>query len=759
MPHTMYRVNLLGALEVITPSGETVTFPGRKSAALFGYLCLEPGLAYSRELLAEALWPSLELKSKQTRLRQELMVLRRLCGSAEEGGLLISTRTSVGVRVKGVATDVSRFQSAWERSQTFPESAEPALAEMVSLFRGDLLESCDELGAVERRAVAQLFDKAIHQLVGLYERAGKYDEAILLLNRLGTRDPLDEEIHTELMRFYRLMKHPNSVWRQYQKMEKVWQSALGQAPAPHLRELALSLIQEAPEPNQATNLPESSSSISSVVVEPVLLSVPNKAPPRLHRFAARVGASLALIVCLLALWGTVRLGAKKSESLAAIQPAKIRWLYRDLPALGEKANSEAKAVALIPNGTLCVTGLIETEKQDVNILTLGFSPEGKLLWRDTYDSPGHDCDRAFSVVTGRDGSFFVAGESYLPEVPGRPEGWRLVVLKYSAQGERLWEFLSRERTENKGEHVRIVLDVQEGVYVGGTALEGERHSPLILHLDGRGQRLWAKTLAVTPEVPQAVFCALVADEAGNVYFCGTVQRKLATGNDWLVMSYSPTGALRWKRTVDGLGQGEDQAEALFVDRFGTLAVVGTGTGKPPVGIGLGMAKFSTNGEPLGVHWSTFTQRDLHFESASLSANHRRLTVAVSFTQVNGSVETLVEQYDEKGNTLWRKPLNAVAPDRSFAVKQVLTDPVGAVILTGLLSTQPQYTLQAQSTIIATHLSPEGDFENQQRFRSGVDWCDVPDAMTSLVDGTVVVVGKQHYISKETSALQVVAFHP
>ncbi len=750
---------MLGPLEVITPSGEKVTLPGRKSAALFGYLCLEPGRAHSRELLAEALWPSLELKSKQARLRQELAVLRQLFGSAEEGSLLVSTRTSVGVRAGGVATDISRFQRAWEHSQAFPESAEPALVEMVSLFRGDLLESCDELGAAERRAVAQLFDKASHQLVGLYERAGKYDEAILLLNRLGTRDPLDEEIHTELMRFYHLSKQPTFIWRQYQQMEQAWQRALGQTPAPRLRELALRLMQEVPEPNQATTLPKSSSPISPAAVEPVLLPVPPKALSHSHHSASRVWASLILIVCLLALWGTVRLIRKKSESLAAIQPAKIRWLYRDIPTLGEKANSEAKAVALIPNGTLCVTGLIETEKQDVNILTLGFSPEGKLLWRDVYDSPGHDCDRAFSVVTGRDGSFFVAGESYLPEAPGQPEGWRLVVLKYSLEGKRLWEYFSTERTKNEGEHIQVVLDAHEGVYVGGTALEGEHRSLLVLHLDGRGQRLWGQTLAATPEVPKATFCALVADEAGNVYVCGTVQRKLPMGSDWLVASYSLTGALRWKQTVDGLGQGEDQAGALFVDRFGTLVVVGTGTGKPSEGIGLGVAKFSTDGEPLGVHWSTFTQRDLHFESASLSVNQRRLAVAASFTQVNGSVETLVEQYDEKGNLLWRRPLTAVAPDRSFASTQVLTDPMGGVLLTGLLSTQPHFTLQGQSTIIATHLSPEGTFQNQQRFRSGIEWCDVPDAMVVLIDGTVVVAGKQHYLSKLTNALQVVAFHP
>lgn len=747
VPDSAYLVKLLGPLEVTSPGGEAVVFPGRKSAALFGYLCLEPGRAHSRELLAEALWPSLALKSKQVRLRQELTVLRQLFGVAEEGGLLVSTRTSVAVRAEGVVTDARQFQAAWERSQATPESAEPALAEVVALYRGDLLESCDELGEAERRAAALIFEKATRQLVGLHEGAKKYEEAAVLLERLVARDPLNEAVHVELMQLYCLAKHPTLIWQHYEQLEKIWQSALGQPPAPHLRVLALRLMQEA-----------SPSPVPVVAPAPL---VPVASPvPRPRRFSHSFWGLLVVSVGTLTLLGLLRPRENAAKARATIQPARLRWLYRDLPAPGEKANSEAKAVASRPEGMLCVTGLIETQKEDVNLLTLGLSSEGKLLWRDTYDSPGHDCDRAFSVVAGReDGSFFVAGESYLPEAPERPEGWRLVVLKYSARGERLWEFLSTERTENKGEHVRIVLDAQEGVYVGGTAREGEHRSPLVLHLDGRGQQLWAKTFAATPEVPQAAFCALVADEAGNVYFCGTVQRKLPTGNDWLVASYSPTGALRWQQTVDGPRQGEDQAEALFVDRFGTLTVVGMGTGKPPEGIGLGVAKFSTNGEPLGTHWSAFTQRDLHFESASLSANHRRLTVAASFTYLDGSVETLVKQYDEKGNPLWRKPLNAVSPDRSFASALVQTDSVGAVILTGLLSTQPQYTLQGQSTIIAAHLSPEGDFENQQRFRSGIEWCDVPNAMTVLIDGTVVVAGKQHYLSKETSALQVVAFHP
>ncbi len=81
-----WSVFLLGEVEVHDASGQRVLFPGHHSVALFAYLCLEPGKVHTREALAELLWPTQELTSKRTRLRQELVVLRRLFGADDEGG-------------------------------------------------------------------------------------------------------------------------------------------------------------------------------------------------------------------------------------------------------------------------------------------------------------------------------------------------------------------------------------------------------------------------------------------------------------------------------------------------------------------------------------------------------------------------------------------------------------------------------------------------------------------------------------------------
>lgn len=62
------------------------------------------------------------------------------------------------------------------------------------------------------------------------------------------------------------------------------------------------------------------------------------------------------------------------------------------------------------------------------------------------------------------------------------------------------------------------------------------------------------------------------DDAGNVYSAGT--RGAAPNRDIIVVSYSPTGALRWAQAYNGTGKKDDIPVEISVDKNGDVYLVG-----------------------------------------------------------------------------------------------------------------------------------------------------------------------------------------
>ncbi|WP_395145767.1 BTAD domain-containing putative transcriptional regulator, partial [Armatimonas sp.] len=702
----IWSVFLLGEVEVHDASGQCVLFPGRHAESLFAYLCLEPGKAHAREALAELLWPTQELTSKRTRLRQELAVLRRLFGTEEDGGLLQITRTTVSVVPERILSDWARFQVA--AHQLGSPHDEPAVVTILDLYRGPLLTGHDELVNGHRREVEEIFERALWRQVFWAREHRKNTEAVTALQRLLARDPLNLAANTELMRLYQSQGQSGAARRQYQEAERVWQEALGSAPPDVLTEFLqpLSQVPARPEAPRA----------------PVSLPLPKALVPRAS--APRHAHFLWLMVPVLLLAVVIiQLSRKKNlPSAPVLRKASVRWYYLDHPGPGEKhtqtdTSSDATAVASLPDGRVCVAGLVDTEKEDVDILAVFFAPDGTLLKRHRFSGPGHDCDRAFCVAVGDPKSFYVAGESYFPEAPGRPKGWYLTLLKYDSGGNLLWSRFSTALTNNEGHGVRVISDGTGGAYLGGTMLVAGKRQPLLLHYATDGALLWSRTVTQAGKEKEATFAALCANSHGDVFLAGNTSVSGNPNTDWLVAAYSPSGQALWQHTVDGPGQGADKVGAIQVSRFDQVFVAGIlGMASPP-GAALALTRYSASGELQGTSWDSEVQADLRLESAQLSSNGIRMTLAGQFTHADGAVESRVVMFDESGRLRWKLPLSATKPDRSLASPHVLADPYGGAFITAYLTEQTIFNLFTNGDTLLLRVSPTGQLEEKQRFAS------------------------------------------
>src|SRR4051812_23867929 len=117
-----WRIELFGGLRAWREAETFVHFETRKTAALLGYLAFVPGRAYSRDVLAEHLWPNESSDSIRDRFRHALSALRRVLEpqGVPPGSILIADRAQVALNAETIDTDVAAFESALHQAQGAP---------------------------------------------------------------------------------------------------------------------------------------------------------------------------------------------------------------------------------------------------------------------------------------------------------------------------------------------------------------------------------------------------------------------------------------------------------------------------------------------------------------------------------------------------------------------------------------------------------------------------------------------------------------
>jgi len=182
---------------------------------------------------------------------------------------------------------------------------------------------------------------------------------------------------------------------------------------------------------------------------------------------------------------------------------------------------------------------------------------------------------------------------------------------------------------------------------------------------------------------------ITTDSSGNVYVAGM------GGNDFITISYAPSGAQLWAATYNGLGNGYDGATAIAIDdSTGNVYVTGTSTGTRP-NYDFATVAYDSIGNELWV--ARYDEAVLDPPHTSYSADDRPWDIAVG---PNGNVyvtgwsyngqssaggthfDYVTIAYDPQGNELWVARYNGPVDYFDMPAAMAVDESSGNVYVTG-----------------------------------------------------------------------------
>lgn len=240
MAQAELQLSLLGGLTITYRNTAVSQFASRKVEGLLVYLACNPW-PHPRETLAALLWPDNDQNRALANLSVALTSLRKQLPAA----VLAERHTVAFNPEQDTLLDTVVFQRAVsqaeeeQKSRGKPGHAGAAqLAAAVSLYHGDFLAGFNIRNApefeawvlLEQERLRQQFLAALADLVAFHRQRGRLDAAIAYAQQLLAVDPMQEDIHRQLMTLFVQNNQRPAALAQFERCWRILNMELGVEP-------------------------------------------------------------------------------------------------------------------------------------------------------------------------------------------------------------------------------------------------------------------------------------------------------------------------------------------------------------------------------------------------------------------------------------------------------------------------------------------------------------------------------------------------
>lgn len=213
-------------------------------------------------------------------------------------------------------------------------------------------------------------------------------------------------------------------------------------------------------------------------------------------------------------------------------------------------------------------------------------------------------------------------------------------------GRRVWA--GRHNTTDNADNWagEIAVDRKNNVYVAGSS-SGDI---TVIKYNRLGREMWKRRYNGPLNGDDSVVDLIIDGE--NIYLAGTTYKPGSAGGDFLAVKFDTGGTLKWARTYNGPGNGNDTAVALAVDGAGSVCIAGTSYGGSPSSADFAVVKYDYAGNRLwtqrynGVQSGFDRVGDIEIDS------EHSIYVTGSAASANAQSDMVILKYDPTGNLIW-----------------------------------------------------------------------------------------------------------
>jgi uncharacterized delta-60 repeat protein len=350
------------------------------------------------------------------------------------------------------------------------------------------------------------------------------------------------------------------------------------------------------------------------------------------------------------------------------------WVRRiDGPVHG---NDHGHDVATDSAGSVLVTGWIETATGNEDCHTVKYSPEGDVLWADTYAGSATGTDYGYTLAVDQNGNAYVGGFGN----GDNPAAFDIFVLKYDSNGNKVWTQRWTSPITNYSAYAySIAVDNQGNVFTTGFMSDGFTDGEFItLKFNSSGALQWATPYNGSPSSIDYANC-IVVDSEGNSYITGW-SGGANNLHDFTTIKYDPDGNELWVRRYNGTADDNDYAYWLALDTSGNIYVTGqsveTGSDNDITTI-----KYASNGDEIWIRHYDGPANGYDAGQAIAVDGAGNAYITGNHTTATG-LECVTLKYSATGDPLWAAPFSG--PDNDGVLISIALDDSANAYVSGFV---------------------------------------------------------------------------
>lgn len=179
-------------------------------------------------------------------------------------------------------------------------------------------------------------------------------------------------------------------------------------------------------------------------------------------------------------------------------------------------------------------------------------------WTYTYNGPANNADEARSVVFGSDGNLYAAGFSF--ELVGDND---FAILSIDTTGSERWVYTYDGPGHFTDGANALVYGADDNLYAAGWSNGGSADIDItVISVDSAGGERWVYRYNGTANYVDNAF-SIAYGLDGNIYAAGFTFTFAAGVTDFIVISLTPSGGLRWIYNYDGGGRPWNGANSII----------------------------------------------------------------------------------------------------------------------------------------------------------------------------------------------------